>query len=65
MIFGDTTVYKGKRFEIKQNLIYKSDLTNKTLIFNTWTSMLTILQFSKESLELRGNHSSLEKYKRL
>ena len=39
MIFGDTTVYKGKRFEIKQNLIYKSEFTNKTLIFNTWTSM--------------------------
>ena len=61
MIFGDTTVYKGKRFEIKQNLIYKSEFIDKNFQYLDLNAHNPSV--SKESLELRGNHSSLEKYK--
>ena len=36
MNFVYTTAYKGKRFEIKQNLDFKSNLSNKSFIFNIW-----------------------------
>ena len=67
MNFVDTTACKGLQFEIKQKLlIFNQVLANKTFIFNIQTSlMLTILQFSKDSLNLRGKNSSFEKYKRL
>ena len=53
MNFVDTTVYKGKEFETKLNLDFKSDIEKKPHV-NIWTLLvLTFLQFSRDSL--KGN----------
>ena len=67
MNFVDTTAYKGKRFEIKQNLLIINQVfSNKTFFFQ----YLDITHAYNPSVfkgfvKLEGKNSSFEKYKRL
>ena len=66
MNFFETTAYKGKRFEIKQNLDFSSDLGKQIINFQ----YLDLTHAHNPSdvkgfIKLEGKHSSFEKYKRL